>query len=1683
MRINLFVSILLLFIAASAFGQITVNTNFSVASNQPIDTRDTLTNLADTSSVTWKYPGIVTYAQDSSQFWFYDGQYWQRLVSVDGNGIYSGSDTVPDSTYAEVASTSLALESYKGFALGYWPNFPDRDFTFNESGIYYSPQGENMTIALGDSAEQRQVAIDFYDRNMILYAGQNYSNGQIGIGQTELSMATDSDDAMWRTLGNFNSNYGAYGGVIKNNARNFYGLGWRKPGAATYNKMLSVPTDSILYWRVQRKNLNNNNDTYNWISINMEDTTASSIQFYDKYLFANSSPSVDADTISLMVWTGDGSLADPSFATLSSILPPDVVTGGGLTNQLAYWDTDQTIADADISYSSTVLNASALTGALVLPSGSDAQDPIWQNGMLRYNTDAGGFQGYNGVERYLPWADSDNWSSGAVPYSDGNKLTTDAADFFYSNDEIHVERAMFGNSLGTSNLGVVHIRGHSVQNALFVDGYGTTTFHATAQFETNDVDVWPMFIVPPENSNKPTLLLGGVQNSASSSQRQAIRIGGIASTNQTGNFFVAVGGGRSITWDYTFGTGLSSYDKEVARVIPIVLNDDNNNHADVGFRTYILVDDNLTYASQLDSAGLILPLYGDNTLTGTPSTWAAWDTDGRFIETTAADIVAAGGAGNVSGSGTENYLPHWDATGTTLVNSNIYESNNTLYPRHVRTQSGYYIEVSDKFRIMEGAMTDSRTGIGVLGGPTVLFYTNGSEKGRIKYSGEWSFGTTATTGLVNIGTDGLYITPQSSDPVQAKGLLYYDTDGNGFRGGDGSSFYYLPWSDAASWAVNRIPYSDGNKLVTSSSFYYKSGELYINQGGDAGNFKLQVGGNIYAAADIWPEGNIVMITDGGAITGEGMKVQFSNDRLKLVHNSSSNESVISFENESGTNSAIIGYLNKVGGSSFFGAELGTVRGMYTDNIIGFTLQSNLNIRGSKGTIANRIGGNVVIEGGIGSASDDNSGNVVIRSGPVSKIDESTYTGIPGKIQIQTYPDTTTGPGYPRTLVEYSATENTFNQRYFHLREDLSVSRIAVFDDDTLKYATPTSIVAAGGAGNVSGSGVANQVAYWDGTNSLTGNSNFLWNGSELLLGTADLGAYRLQVDGDVIFQDSGEKLSIYYSGQYQRIHQDPAYSSSLGLIVESDNRVRILTTNVGAWNRYITTSAGFANSEPFVQVGNSLFGQYSISITGGNGATSRLSADKNALLYGGAGNATTTQWADWFYIKASDTDSNWEGGAANGGDLVLSGGISNDGGNPGDVIAAFNGSTKLGNLGVGKIPEYTLDIATGGLRLGSESGDIVGAAGVLEYYNWFKGHDGSNWYFLPKADAASFTANRIPYSDGSKLIQSSTMTYDGTKLSLSGSNVASNMLYVKNTSTATGSSVQLEGRNPLFILVNRTDASPITVSYRDVSTSSVWPVQVYEYGPSFGGNGGGRLAVNTGFGYKQQHIMQMPTFGSRIGYARSMVNLYSKVEQVQGSSGKAQVAYYIETEWDSIVSPRIIVKGELDGIEFPDYGAGNITGTPTAQSLSVQSDGKIIERAFSYAEMYIDDADPDTLLLNGGIVKPLDVTGGTTANFTMSSARLNYDGAETAYFLIQWDATLTHTVNGTVVEGWIFVNNSEEVGSNSAATITTAGEYETLGSSAIVQLSTNDFVDIYFDADNTTGSAYIDAMKLTITKL
>ena len=72
---------LLLLLPLTAIAQINTNTNFDPAIAAPIDVRDTLTTLADTTGIAYKFPGLWTYVASLDKFYYYNGTAFTEFVA------------------------------------------------------------------------------------------------------------------------------------------------------------------------------------------------------------------------------------------------------------------------------------------------------------------------------------------------------------------------------------------------------------------------------------------------------------------------------------------------------------------------------------------------------------------------------------------------------------------------------------------------------------------------------------------------------------------------------------------------------------------------------------------------------------------------------------------------------------------------------------------------------------------------------------------------------------------------------------------------------------------------------------------------------------------------------------------------------------------------------------------------------------------------------------------------------------------------------------------------------------------------------------------------------------------------------------------------------------------------------------------------------------------------------------------------------------------------------------------------------------------------------------------------------------------------------------------------------------------------------------------------------------------
>ena len=119
-------------------------------------------------------------------------------------------------------------------------------------------------------------------------------------------------------------------------------------------------------------------------------------RFADLSSDLNDLADVDTSGISidnLLRWNGTDWVP---VTTTQIIWEQALVYGQGLAGRTTYWDTDTTLNYTAINYSATEWNASALTGAVGVPSGTTSQRPTGAAGKMRYNSDLGDIEFYNG---------------------------------------------------------------------------------------------------------------------------------------------------------------------------------------------------------------------------------------------------------------------------------------------------------------------------------------------------------------------------------------------------------------------------------------------------------------------------------------------------------------------------------------------------------------------------------------------------------------------------------------------------------------------------------------------------------------------------------------------------------------------------------------------------------------------------------------------------------------------------------------------------------------------------------------------------------------------------------------------------------------------------------------------------------------------------------------------------------------------------------------------------------------------------------------------------------------------------------------------------------------------------------------------------------------------------------------
>lgn len=225
------------------------------------------------------------------------------------------------------------------------------------------------------------------------------------------------------------------------------------------------------------------------------------------------------------------------------------------------------------------------------------------------------------------------------------------------------------------------------------------------------------------------------------------------------------------------------------------------------------------------------------------------------------------------------------------------------------------------------------------------------------------------------------------------------------------------------------------------------------------------------------------------------------------------------------------------------------------------------------------------------------------------------------------------------------------------------------------------------------------------------------------------------------------------------------------------------------------------------------------------------------------------------------------------------------------------------------------------------------------------------------------------------------ITIDEGILSSAGTSAASGTIKADVGSNTNTAALWGEGLFPAFFYsdtknTSENTAGVIFTSHNSTSWSSseILPVLNHQYGRASAGTATTPSANGTGSGYSYRHVYRHNVSGVLAGYQRTGAAIFSRLEQVQNAGPpvlKTRVAWYFQTEWDSIVGNRLILMG--DGATFPDY-TGGITGTH-ATSASFDSAGKLIQIPEKWNTISTStDGSGDIVVAHGMGVTPTVVT-------------------------------------------------------------------------------------------------------------
>ena len=480
------------------------------------------------------------------------------------------------------------------------------------------------------------------------------------------------------------------------------------------------------------------------------------------------------------------------------------------------------------------------------------------------------------------------------------------------------------------------------------------------------------------------------------------------------------------------------------------------------------------------------------------------------------------------------------------------------------------------------------------------------------------------------------------------------------------------------------------------------------------------------------------------------------------------------------------------------------------------------------------------------------------------------------------------------------------------------------------------------------------------------------------------------------------------------------------------------------------------------------------------------------------------------------------------------------------TLAMWTGVNSLGNSSVTESGTVLSSSFTGSFRVptGTNAQEPVWAEGMIRYDtddDAFEGYSNSSGseFFFAEAAAASFTAGSVLFADANGRIQqdNSILFYDDSnnEFRVGSTTDIGNFKFQANSSWKLGdasSGVSYPGSGQVIsftgvkpdVSLSATGNTCGTFENTHSAGYGIRGIAYYSgYFQSHYSTGSPALTLsalggrNNATETTEYNILNFNstddpipynkpsnTFGVNGGYninwryrivasaSKDVARIGAIVTQINTADTSIITDLIFKTTY-GVSNPNLKEVGRFKSGQFrlTQYTGANYTGTP-AGYLAVESDGDVIAstasdlvnagRPRAYAEMYIDDTDPDTIAITAG--SPADGTdwldGDTTTTFTVSAGRITYTGTETAVFDIDFSGEIDASTNLTA-SVWIYKNNSAIAGTKRRQAIT-AATAKNVSTGCLISLATNDYIEVFFDT-STNGSIYINNANLKVIKL